>query len=42
MAINREEINVLMRMNIYHSKEDIITQVLLAGCDSIGYLIKEV
>jgi hypothetical protein len=29
MAINKEEINVLMKMNIYHSKEDIITDALI-------------
>ena len=28
MAINREEINALLRMNIYRSKEELRTQLL--------------
>jgi len=42
MAINREEINVLMRMNIYHSKEDIITDAIRALLESKPLLKVEI
>lgn len=34
MAIDREEINALLRMNIYRSKEDIITDAIRALLES--------
>ena len=42
MAINREEINALLRMNIYRSKEDIITDAIRALLESKPQLKVEI
>lgn len=42
MVINREEINALLRMNIYRSKEDIITDALRALLESKPQLKVEI
>jgi len=42
MATNREEINILMRMNIYHSKDDIIADAIRALLESKPLLKVEI
>jgi len=42
MAINSEEINALLRMNLYHSKEDIITDAIRALLESKPQLKVEI
>lgn len=42
MAINSEEINSLLRMNIYRSKEDIITDAIRALLESKPQLKVEI
>jgi predicted HTH domain antitoxin len=42
VVINREEINALLRMNIYRSKEDIITDALRALLESKPQLKVEI
>ncbi|MBE0517084.1 MAG: UPF0175 family protein [Methanophagales archaeon] len=42
MVINREEINALLRMNIYRSKEDIITDAIRALLESKPQLKVEI